>query len=141
MENYKCTDADVVLITMGSLSGTTKDVVDELRSQGLKVGLVKLRLYRPFPQKELYEVLKSAKAIGVIDRSNSFGFEGPLFSDVKACLFNFRSFIPAVGFIAGLGGRDVTSGDLAKLYHKLLDVANQGRADHAVEYVGLRWNA
>ena len=141
LENYKCADADAVLVTMGSLSGTAKDVVDELRAQGFKVGLAKLRLYRPFPQKELYETVKSAKAIGVIDRSNSFGFEGPVFSDVKAALFNYRSFIPAVGYIAGLGGRDVTAPDLVKVYHKLLDVGGKGKADQAVEYVGLRWDA
>ena len=139
LENYKCSDADAVLVTMGSLSSTAKEVVDNLREQGLKVGLAKIRLYRPFPQKELSETMKSAKAIGVIDRSNSFGFEGPLFSDVKAALYNNKISAPAVNFIAGLGGRDVTTNDLIKIYQKLLGIAKTGKTDQAVEYIGLRW--
>jgi pyruvate ferredoxin oxidoreductase alpha subunit len=141
LEDYKCADADVVLVAMGSLCGTAKDVVDELRSQGVKAGLLKLRLYRPFPQKEVCAALKNAKAIGVVDRSNSFGFEGPVFSDVKAALFNGHMFTPTVGYIAGLGGRDVTAKDLTQLYRKLLETGCKGQVDQAVEYVGMRWQA
>lgn len=83
--------------------------------------------------------MKGARAIGVIDRSNSFGFEGPLFSDVKAALYNNRINPPAVNYIAGLGGRDVTADDLDKIYRQLLDIGNTGQGNQAVEYIGLRW--
>ncbi|MCR4437291.1 MAG: pyruvate ferredoxin oxidoreductase [Eubacteriales bacterium] len=140
VENYKCSDADVILVTMGSLSSTAKDVVDSLREQGTRAGLAKLRLYRPFPEKEIFDALKSAKAIGVVDRSLSFGFEGSVFSDVKAALYNNNCCIPGVNFIVGLGGRDVTADDLKKMYDKLQYIQKNGKAEQTVEFIGLRWS-
>ena len=102
-------DADVVLIGLGSLIGTARIVVDKLRGQGLKVGLVKLRFYRPFPVEYFKDLSRKVKAVGVIDRDLSFGYEGAVASDVKAAL-NSEGFPPKViNFIAGIAGRDIMS--------------------------------
>lgn len=140
VENYQCSDAEVVLVALGSLSSTAKDVVDALREKGIKAGLAKIRLYRPFPEKEVFAALKGAKAIGVVDRDLSFGYEGAVFSDVKAAMYNCNCRVPAVNFIAGLGGRDVTPTDLTKMYEKLLDLAGTGKTGKTVEFIGLRWS-
>ncbi len=109
-ESYRCDDAEIVLVTYGTIAGTAKDAVDRMREKGIDVGLLKIRYFRPFPEEEACQILKHAKKIGVIDRAVSFGHEGPFFSEIKAAMYG--SNIPLYGFVAGLGGRDVSIADI-----------------------------
>lgn len=109
LEEYRCQDADIVLVTMGSCTGTAKVVVDRKRDQGIKVGLVKVRMFRPFPAEKLASVLRGKKAAGVIDRNVSFGWNcGHLLVELKSALNDLENRIPLVNFIGGLNGGDIT---------------------------------
>src|SRR3989344_3696332 len=116
IELYKMHDAKIAVIAMGTVCGTARVVVDELRKKGKKAGLIKLRSLRPFPSKELQEATKNLKALGVIDRHVSLGFEGPLFTDIKAVA---NPKLKISGFIAGLGGRDVSMEHLHSVFTEL----------------------
>ena len=98
-------DADTCIICMGTVCGTTRTVVDELREDGQKIGMLKIKTFRPFPAKDIKEALKNVKNIGVIDRCMSFGNEGPVYTEVKEAVNDANKKIKS--FIAGLGGRDV----------------------------------
>jgi pyruvate ferredoxin oxidoreductase alpha subunit len=137
IEEYKCGDAETVLVAMGSVAGTVRVVVDALRQEGKKVGLIKIRSYRPFP-KEYFAGLKNRfKAIGVIDRSISFGFDGTIFSEVKSSMYGAGSRL--ANYIVGLGGRDIPKNDIREMFDKLADLA-QGKEDGAeVQFLGMRW--
>jgi pyruvate ferredoxin oxidoreductase alpha subunit len=104
VEEYKTTDAETILVAMGSVCGTIKDVVDREREKGNKVGLLKIVSYRPFPKEAVKSALKSAKYIGIIDKDISLGSDGALYSEIKS-LLPFGQKVS--GFIAGLGGRDI----------------------------------
>ena len=109
-EAYRCDDADTIIVSYGTIAGTTKDAVDRMRNRGIRIGTLKIRYLRPFPSEEVRDMLSKAKQIGVIDRAVSYGFTGPFFSEVKAAMYG--SQIPISGFIAGLGGRDVSIADI-----------------------------
>ena len=117
IESYKMEGAEVALIAMGSIIGSIKDAVDEMRAEGIKVGAVKVRTYRPFPVEALRDALKGVKAICVVDRNISMGMEGALFTDLKAGLYA-KSNAEILGFIAGLGGRDLTIKDFKTMANK-----------------------
>lgn len=108
VEDYRCEDADIVLITSGTITGTARITVDMLRDKGKKVGVLKIRVFRPFPVDEVRDKLKGAKKVACIDRNISFGHEGVFFEEVKSALYNSLHRPPIWGYIAGLGGRDVT---------------------------------
>ena len=109
VEEYRCDDAEYVIVTMGSMTGVAKDRVDEARRNGVKVGLLKLRLIRPFPDERVAAVLAGKKAYGVIDRNVSFGWNtGITYEEVCAAMYRAGCFVPNIPFIAGLGGEDVT---------------------------------
>lgn len=115
VETYRCEDADVVLVGSGSMCGTIKTVIDQKRKEGMKIGLVRLRMYRPFPQEKLIETLKGKKVVGVIDRSLCFGFKGgPMFTEI-------RSLSPELGgcrllsFIDGIANMDITTANIDKI--------------------------
>lgn len=108
VEPYKCDDAKLILVTSGTITGTSRVVVDELRERGKKVGLLKIRTFRPFPVEDVRQVLVNADKVAVIDRNISFGHSGIFFEEVKSALYNGEKTPPIWGFIAGLGGRDVT---------------------------------
>ena len=103
-------DAEIVLVTYGTISGTAKDAVDIMRDKGISVGILKIRVFRPFPREDVQEALKNCKKVAVIDRALSFGHEGPFFTELKAALYG--STIPMYGFVVGLGGRDVSITDI-----------------------------
>jgi len=124
IEAYKCDDAEVVLITMGTVTGTARDVVDELRAKGKKVGLIKLRFYRPFPIEEIRKIAENVDVIGVYDRSISYGTGGPMFIETKNALYGMEK--PVLNFLAGLGGRDVVKGDVEKMFEVLLKAKEEG---------------
>jgi pyruvate ferredoxin oxidoreductase alpha subunit len=116
IEAYRCEDAQIVLITSGSAVGTARTVVDAKRSSGMKVGLVKIRLFRPWPIERLARVLRGKKAVGVLDRSLGFGWGcGPLLMETKALAPDIGEIIPMLGFIDGLANMDITKEHIAKM--------------------------
>lgn len=137
IEEYRASDADAVLVAMGTMASTAKEAVDQVRAKGRKVGLVRVRAFRPFPSKELREALKGAKVVGVMDRSHTFGHEGPLFSEVKAALYNAPKRPAMAGFTIGLGGRDILDSTVVGLYERLHDVAERG-VTREVEWIDLK---
>ena len=138
MECYHTGDADVVLVVMGSLSGGVKDIVDEYRKQGLKVGLVNLRVFRPFPAKELAEAFGGAKAVAVIEKDVSMGSTGGLFLDVSTALANAKKAPLLLNFICGLGSRDVTAAQIREVVKSAVEAAKTGEVKEAVRWLGLR---
>jgi len=138
MECYECDDAEVIVLTMGSVAGTIKGVIDEYRKAGSKVGLVKLRLYRPFPREELVDILSRAKAVCVLEKDISSGATGGLFSDVAAALANVKNAPLLLNFICGLGGRDVTEEQIREAVKETSEAAKSGKVDRAVRWLGLR---
>ncbi|MEM1514050.1 MAG: transketolase C-terminal domain-containing protein [Candidatus Thermoplasmatota archaeon] len=119
VEEYRCDDADYILVTIGTVTGTARDVVDEMRSKGKKVGLIKLRFYRPFPKEELRKIAENAEAIGIYDRAISYGVGGPIYIEARNALYGFN--LPVYNFLAGLGGRDVTKGDIEKMFEIMIE--------------------
>ncbi|MDH4267137.1 MAG: pyruvate ferredoxin oxidoreductase, partial [Deltaproteobacteria bacterium] len=108
IEAYRCDGADLILVTSGAIASTARVVVDALRQKGRKVGMVKVRLFRPFPQEELYAVLRGAEKVAVVDRNVSFGVGGIFAHELNAAFCNEKTRPPIFSYIAGLGGRDVT---------------------------------
>ncbi len=138
VDEYRMEDAEICLVALGSVCGTTKEVVDTLREQGKKVGLVKLRFIRPFP-KEFFKALSHrVKAAGVIDRNISFGYEGAMGSEVKAAMQTAGKFIPVLNFVCGLAGQDITREDLAGMFAKV-EAAAEGKPYLDMEMTGARW--
>lgn len=138
-EEYKTEDADYIMLIMGSAAGTAKEAVDELREQGKKVGVLKLRVFRPFPEKEIAEALKNCKAVAVMDRCESYnGNSGPLGSEVVAGLYRNRVFIEAVNYVYGLAGRDFTTTHAKDIFAELAEIVEQGKKAENHKYIGLR---
>lgn len=132
-------DADTILISIGAVSTTSRFVVKRLREKGMKVGLLKIRLFRPFPYKELIDIISNAKAIGVMDRAVSPGaIAGPLYLEVAASV-KYSGINPLlIDFVAGLGGRDIRVEDIELMFRILSKIAKRGRVEKPVEYIGLR---
>lgn len=138
-EEYKMDDAETAIVCLGSTAGTTKDVVDELRAQGKKVGLLKIRVFRPFPFEEIAEALGKLKAIAVLDRSDSMNsFGGPLFTEVCSAMFNTGKRPKLINYIYGLGGRDMDLHMVEKVYDHLEEIKNSDKVGEIVKYLGVR---
>ncbi len=140
-ESYRLEDAEVVVIIVNSAAGTTKVVVDKLRDEGLKVGLLKPRLFRPFPAKELADALSHLKAIAVMDRSVSFGAmnnAGPLFLELVAALATHGVQMPVADYVYGLGGRDILPREIEQVYRDALKMAETGQVERMVTYLSVR---
>ena len=138
-EEYRMEDAERAVVIIGSAAGTTKDAVDRLRVQGEKVGLIKIRLFRPFPADEIAEALKNVKAIAIMDRAESYtNHGGPLGADVMSALFRARSQALAINYVYGLGGRDVRVEDMENVYETLKQVIADGDAGEMYRYMGIR---
>ncbi|MBB6480709.1 transketolase C-terminal domain-containing protein [Spirochaeta isovalerica] len=120
-DGYRNEDADVILVTTGSVTGTARVVVDSLREKGIKAGLVKLRLLRPFPSDDLYELIGKASAVGILDKNISFGFEGTVYTNVNSSLLQKGYRGRTFNFIAGLGGRDITKENIEEMFSALLE--------------------
>lgn len=136
VEEYMCDDADVALITTGSITGTARTVVDEMRKNGYKVGLLKLRYMRPFPVEEIMNFAKKVKAVGVIDKDISFGYEGTIFTNVNSALCKLGNPPKALNFIAGMGGRDIAKEDIREMFNRLMDIEN-GKEQETVQFIGM----
>ena len=138
-EEYRTEDADYIMLIMGSAAGTAKQAVDDLREKGVKAGVIKLRVFRPFPAKELAEAMKNAKAVAIMDRCESYnGNGGPLGSEVMAGLFREKVMITAVNYIYGLAGRDFTVNDVYDIFQELKESVDSGVNPPQFKYIGLR---
>ncbi len=139
-EEYKTEDADVCMVILNSSAGTAKYVVDQMRTEGKKVGMIKPRLFRPFPVDEITAALSKFKAIAVMDKADSFNAAGgPLFTDVTSAMYAKGVFGPKmINYIYGLGGRDVKATDLEGVYNELLKIASTGKVDSVYNYLGVR---
>lgn len=138
-EEYRTEDADVIMLMIGSAAGTAKQAVDMLREEGHKVGVLKLRVFRPFPAKEIAEALKGCKAVAIMDRCESYnGNGGPLGSEVTAGLFRYKIMIEAVNYIYGLAGRDFTVDDARAVFAELENAIANGAEVEQYQYIGLR---
>jgi 2-oxoisovalerate ferredoxin oxidoreductase alpha subunit len=138
VEKYKCEDAELVLVTMGTIGSEAKIAVDNLREDGLKVGSARVRVYRPFPTEEIQELANQAQMLATIDRHISFGMEGFLATEIRASLYNISDPPLVAGFIAGLGGRDVTFETIGKIAKKSLEWMREGKVEKPVEWVDLK---
>ncbi len=139
IDAYKLDDAEVAVVCVGSAAGTAKTVVDELRAEGVKAGLLRLRTYRPFPAEEVCSALKNVKAVAVMDKSMSFGGNGgAVFHEVRHAMYDATARPLIVDYIYGLGGRDTSPKDFKKVFNDLHTIAHNKRVDKLVNYVGLR---
>ncbi|HOB42572.1 MAG TPA: pyruvate ferredoxin oxidoreductase [Bacillota bacterium] len=138
-EEYRMEDAEVAVVVLGSTAGTAKAVVDELRADGVRAGLLKIRVFRPFPAEEIAEALKDVKAVAVMDRSDSFNaVGGPVFGDVRSALYDVENGPRIVDYIYGIGGRDVTPDHIRTVYADLAKIADTGQVENLLTYLGVR---
>ena len=138
-EEYCMEDAERAVVMIGSAAGTTKDAIDDLRAKGEKVGLIKIRLYRPFPADELAAALKNVKAVAIMDRAEGYtNHGGPLGADVMSALFRARSQALATNYIYGLGGRDVRVEDMENVFAELQTMIDNDDAGETYRYMGIR---
>jgi len=115
VESYRLDDAEVALVTSGTVTGTSRVVVDELRDQGLKIGLLKVRMFRPFPHEKVRQALAGVAKVAVIDRNISFGYSGIFAQEVRAALYGAEKRPPIFDFVAGLGGRDIVPATIREI--------------------------
>jgi pyruvate ferredoxin oxidoreductase alpha subunit len=134
IEKYKSNDAETVLVAKGSIAGTIKDVVDEMRAEGKKVGLVRLKTFRPFPRDAILAALKDAKHIAVIEKGGSFGAGGIMTPEVKEVLYDAGLRIPVSGFCVQLAGREVPPDGI----REIIDRVAKGERQKAYEYFRLK---
>lgn len=134
---YGCDDADIVILTMGSMSGTAREAVRQMREEGIKVGLAKLTVYRPFPMPELREILGNKKGVAVAERNISPGSSGAVFAELGATFVNEKEKPVLKNFITGLGGRDIFIDDFREMYRKTKAAVDQGKVDEMVEWIGM----
>jgi pyruvate ferredoxin oxidoreductase alpha subunit len=134
-EEYRIEDATAVIIVLASAAGTAKDAIDEMRVDGKKVGLLKPKLFRPFPYKEIRDAVKNIPVIGVLDRSISFGSFAPLYTEIRNSLFELENKPKLQSYIFGLGGKDIFKSDIKQILEELLS----GKVNpEEQKYIGLR---
>ncbi|MEE3362291.1 MAG: hypothetical protein VZQ84_01905 [Anaerovoracaceae bacterium] len=138
-EEYRLDDADFAMVIMGSAAGTAKDAVDALRDRGIKAGLLKVRMFRPFPGAEIAEALKNCKVVACMDRTESFNTQsGPLGADVKTALFDAGTDVKVLNYVYGLGGRDVTVTSLSSVFDDMVEVDKTGNLGDKYRYLSVR---
>ena len=138
-EKYKLDDAEIAIVCMNSTAGTTKAVIDELREKGVKAGLLKIRMFRPFPVEEVAEVLAHLKAVAVLDKADSLnGAGGALFEDVTSAMYVNQKQVPMVNYVYGIGGRDTTEMQIKQVYSDLEEILKNGKVENPYRYLGLR---
>ncbi|MGC8645269.1 MAG: transketolase C-terminal domain-containing protein [Thermoplasmata archaeon] len=139
VEAFWAEDADAAIVCLGSTAGTARVVARELRSEGKKVGVIKVSSYRPFPSEEITKLAGSLKAITVLDKACSYGAPyGPLGSDVAASLSQLGRNVPLMNVIYGLGGRDIAPQDLRNVFEETLKIAENGAVERRVKFIGVR---
>ena len=138
-EKYKLDDAEIAIVCMNSTAGTTKAVVDELREKGVKAGLLKLRMFRPFPAEEIAEALQGLKAVAILDKADSLNSAGgALFEDVTSAMYVNKKQVPMVNYIYGIGGRDTTTMQIESVYNDLQEIVKTGETGNPYRYLRLR---
>jgi pyruvate ferredoxin oxidoreductase alpha subunit len=140
-ESYRLEDAEVAVVVANSTAGTAKVVVDQLRDEGRRVGLLKPRVFRPFPGRQLADSLGHLKALAVMDRAVSFGATenaGPLFLEVVAALALYGIRLPVADYVYGIGGRDIVAHEIEAVYREMLGVAETGEVERNVQFIGVR---
>ncbi|HYA11648.1 MAG TPA: pyruvate ferredoxin oxidoreductase [Thermodesulfovibrionales bacterium] len=137
-ETYRLDDAEIALVILNSAAGTSKDVIDEFREKGIKAGLLKPRLFRPFPYEEMADALKHLKAICVMDRADSSGGYGPLFLEVSSALYQVKKRPQMINKIYGLGGRDYLPKDAEQVLSELVEIVKTDKVSVVKEYIGVR---
>jgi len=137
VEEYKTENAETLLLTMGAYTETAKIVIDDRRDKGEAIGLISLRLWRPFPFEEFRRTVKGAKLLIVFDRCISFGLGGPVFSEIRSALYDEESRPKVVGIIGGLGGRDMSEDNFDYVINRGKEIAEKG-SDRMLETVGIR---
>ena len=138
-ESYRLDDAEIAIVCMNSTAGTTKFVVDNLRNQGIKAGLLKLRMFRPFPVEDIANALSHLKAVAVLDRAESLNAAGgALFEDITSAMYVNNVHVPMVNYVYGIGGRDTKSTDIESVYHDLEEIIKNGKIENPYRYLGLR---
>jgi len=138
-EEYKLDDAEIAIVALGSTTGTAKGAVDNLRENGVQAGLLKIRLYRPFPAEEIADVLDNLEAVAVLDRAETFSTTGgPLFADIRAALYDNKADVEAVNYIYGLGGRDIKVEEIETVYNDLEEIVASSTVEERVQYLGVR---
>jgi len=139
IDAYKLEDAEIAVVCVGSTSGTLKVIVDELRQEGVKAGLLRLRTFRPLPVEELRKALGNIVAVAVMDKSMSFGgFGGAVFTEVRHALYDEKKHPFIVNYIYGLGGRDSSPRELRTIFEELTNIAKTRHVENLVHYLGLR---
>jgi len=138
IERYRCEDADMVILSMGTVGSEAKLAVNNMRKRGLKVGAARLRVFRPFPTEEIQKLAEGVQMIATIDRQISFGMEGPLLTEVKASLYGKADSPLTADFVIGLGGRDVTFQDIENIAKKAFRQLKSGKVEKQIEWIGLR---
>jgi pyruvate ferredoxin oxidoreductase alpha subunit len=138
-EEYMLDDAEIAIVVLGSTAGTAKEVVKALRADGVKAGLLKVRVFRPFPACEIAAALGGKKAIAVMDRSDSFNaVSGPVFAEVRSAMYGVENAPKIVDYIYGIGGRDVTMDHIKSVYDDLAKIVKTGQVERALTYLGIR---
>ncbi|MBU2510358.1 pyruvate ferredoxin oxidoreductase [bacterium] len=132
---YKCDDADYIVVLMGSLSNRLKDIADDFRDQGTKIGVLSVHLYRPFPAQAIVNALENAKGVVVFEKSISYGYQGGLYSDIKAAMYNIKNRPFIHNHIIGLGGRLIKNEDLIEAINR--SIASQQELDNQPQWIGL----
>ena len=138
LDTYAVEDADAVITVIGSTAGTVRHVAKKLRNKGYKVGMIRIRMFRPFPFNEIRELLKDVKVVGVMDRGISFGSYGPSFMEINTALYDLSERPTLVNYIYGLGGRDAPPKDIEKAYMELLETAKTGIVKERLKFLGVR---
>ena len=138
-EEYKLDDAEIAIVCMNSTAGTAKFVVDDLRNKEIKAGLLKVRVFRPFPAEEIAKALSHLKAVAVLDKADSLNAAGgALFTDITSGMYVNNVNVPTVSYIYGIGGRDTKCDDIEKVYADLEEIVKTGKIDNPYRYLGLR---
>ena len=138
-EEYKLEDAEIAIVCMNSTAGTTKFVVDSLREKGIKAGLLKVRVFRPFPAEEIAKALSHVKAVAVLDKSDSLNAAGgALYSDVTSSMYTNGFSVPMVNYVYGIGGRDTKADEIEGVYKDLQKIVETGKIDNPYRYFGVR---
>lgn len=138
-EEYKLEDAEIAIVCMNSTAGTTKAVINKLREQGIKAGLLKIRVFRPFPGEEVAKALSHLKSIAILDRADSLNaIGGPLFEDITSNMYIAGVNVPVVNYIYGIGGRDTTEKELESVFTDLIEISSSGKVENPYRYLGLR---
>lgn len=138
-ESYRLKDAEVAIVAINSTAGTAKDAVDEMRADGKKVGLLKIRIFRPFPAEELANALKHVKVIAVMDRHEGFStMGGPVFAEMRAALYDLPEPPRTISYVYGLGGRDIRTSHIESIYTELLAIKDGKEPGDAYRYIGVR---